>query len=90
MSSAIISVLVVGTVVHVVGGRPTTIPNGNCCEIKDNNFKFNLQAMSGIYNIPNLVETANQKLRGTVMLIVWLVAQRRRWKCTLQQKQGRV
>ena len=53
MSTAIISILVVGIVIYTVDNLPTVCSvTESCCEIKEN-FKFSLNTMSGVYNITN-------------------------------------
>ena len=60
MSTAIISILVVGIAMYAIDGCPVVV-NGSCCEIRDHDFKFSLQTLSGVYTAsPISVETANQ------------------------------
>ena len=62
MSTAIISILVVGIVTYAVDGFPTVCNvSGSCCEIKDN-FKFSLN--NGIYNITNFCGNCKLAAQG--------------------------
>ena len=64
MSTAIISILVVGVVIYAVDGCPVVVSvNGSCCEIK-NDFKFSLQLASGIYNITNFCGNCQSVAQG--------------------------
>ena len=66
MSTAIISILVVGIVIYVVDGFPTVCSvSGSCCEIKGNdNFKFSLQKVSDVYFITNFCGNCKSVVQG--------------------------
>ena len=84
MSTAIISILVVGIVIYAVDGCPVVFSvNGSCCEIKSNDeFKFSLNTMSGIYNITNFCGNCKMIAQGYCDAKSggggWLVVQRRK------------
>ena len=82
MSTAIISILVVGIVIYAVDGFPTVCSvNGSCCEIKTD-FKFSLQSVSGLYNITNFCGNCKSVAQGYCDAKSggggWLVVQRRK------------
>ena len=82
MSTAIISILVVGIVIYAVDGCPVVVSvNGSCCEIKSD-FKFSLQLISGIYNITNFCGNCKSVAQGYCDAKSggggWLVVQRRK------------
>ena len=84
MSFAILSILVVGTVVYAVGGCPAAVAhaNGSCCEIKGIDFKFSsIQMASGIYSITNFCGNCKSVAQGFCDAKSggggWLVVQRR-------------
>ena len=85
MSTAIISILVVGIVTYAADGCPVVISvyNGSCCEIKTNDqFKFSLNTISGIYNITNFCGNCESVAQGYCDAKSggggWLVVQRRK------------
>ena len=82
MSTAIISILVVGIVIYAADGCPVVVSvNGSCCEIK-RDFKFSLQLLSGIYNITNFCGNCKSVAQGYCDAKSggggWLVVQRRK------------
>ena len=86
MSTAVISILVVGIVTYAVNGFPPVCSaSGSCCKIKRNedfDFTFTLDTMSGIYNITNFCGRCNAAVRGYCDAYSggggWLVVQRRK------------
>ena len=81
MSTTIISLLVVGIVIYAVDGCPVYLSvNGSCCEIKSNDeFKFSLGTISGIYNITNFCGNCKSVAQGYCDAGGgWLVVQRRK------------
>ena len=84
MSTAIISILVVGIVIYAVDGCPTVCNvSGSCCEIKGNDkFKFSVDTMSGIYNITKFCGNCKSVVQGYCDArsggCGWLVVQRRK------------
>ena len=82
MSTAIISILVVGIVIYAVDGFPTGCSvSGSCCEI-NTDFKFSLHSVSGIYNITNFCGNCKSVVQGYCDAKSggggWLVVQRRK------------
>ena len=86
MSTAIISILVVGIVIYAVDSCPVVLSvNGSCCEIKNENddeFKFSVDILSGIYNITNFCGNCKSVAQGYCDAKSggggWLVVQRRK------------
>ena len=66
MSTAVISILVVGIVICAVDSCPVVLSvNGSCCEIKSNDeFKFSLVTLSGVYNITNFCGNCESVAQG--------------------------
>ena len=81
MSTAIISILVLGIVTCAVDGFPAVCSvSGSCCKVKDN-LKFSLNTLSGVYNT-NFCGICKLAVQGYCDAYSdgggWLVVQRRK------------